>query len=50
MENWLGGKQVNGKDLTTYDALKQLMPTLGLKELQEPEDVRFVIQKNLWVY
>lgn len=50
IDKWLGGRQINGKDVTTYEALREVIGGLGLKELKNPEDIRFVIKDNPWVY
>jgi hypothetical protein len=50
IDKWLGGKEINGKEVTTYQGLKELLKELGLKEIKEPEDLQYVIQENPWVY
>lgn len=31
IDKWLGGRQINGKDVTTYEALREITAGLGLK-------------------
>lgn len=50
LEKWLGGRRIDGKDVTTYESLREVTAALGLKELKGAEDIRFVIKDNPWVY
>ena len=49
-EKWIGGKVINGKNVSTYDSLKQMLAKVGIKEVRSPDDIRFVIKENNWVY
>lgn len=40
----------DGKPVTTQEGLRNILGQHGFKELQAPEDVRFVIKENPWVY
>ena len=49
-EKWIGGKIEDGKEVSTYGKLKEILESEGLKEAIPCEDVPFVIKDNLWVY
>lgn len=49
-EKWIGGYVKDGKPVTTQEGLKNILCSHGFKELCQPEDVRFVIKENQWVF
>ena len=49
-EKWIGGYYKDGKPVTTPEGLRNILGAHGFKELHQPEDVRFVIKENAWVY
>lgn len=49
-EKWVGGYYKEGKGVSTQEGLRGILGSHGFKELQQPEDVRFVIKENAWVY
>ena len=49
-DKWIGGYLKDGKPVTTQDGLRNILGSHGFKELQAPEDIRFVIKENPWVY
>lgn len=49
-DKWIGGYLKDGKPVTTQDGLRNILGQHGFKELQAPEDIRFVIKENPWVY
>lgn len=40
----------DGNEISTYDGIKAILESEGLKEAMAPEDVNFVIKDNNWVY
>lgn len=34
VDHWLGGKNVNGKDVSTYERLREILTSAGVKELK----------------
>jgi hypothetical protein len=50
VDKWLGERRIDGKDVTSHQRLREVLGQLGLKECQQSEDIRFVIQENPWVY
>lgn len=49
-DKWLGGKVVDGKEVSSYAGLKEALQLVGLKEAREGDELQFVKQENPWVY
>ena len=49
-EKWIGGYVKDGKAVTTPEGLREVLGSHGFKELHQPEDVKFVIKENPWMY
>lgn len=50
IEKWIGAREIDGKEVPSYHALRELMEKQGLKEIRESQDVRFVHRENPWVF
>jgi hypothetical protein len=49
-EKWIGGYYKDNKPVSTPEGLNNILCQHGFKQLIQPEDIRFVIKENLWVY
>jgi putative 4-mercaptohistidine N1-methyltranferase len=45
-ENWLGGRKIDGENVTTLDGLQAALEPAGFRRVGEPRDVPFVIRET----
>ena len=50
IDKWIGGCYHEGLPETTIQGLAKIVKPAGFDIIKDPEDVRFVIKENEWVY